>query len=162
MAINSEWIDNDEQLAIECASWSQQTAIAIDTEFMRSDTFFPHIGLLQIADSNGAYLIDPLSIENKSLLVDVFKQPSVTKVIHSCSQDLNVFHHYLNTLPKPIFDTQVAAVEFLHDLEGCLLVEFFLARAAAGKAKIHLVREGLVLFLPFFLEVIEAFLLGRI
>ena len=116
MAINSEWIDNDEQLAIKCASWSQQPAIAIDTEFMRSDTFFPHIGLLQIADSNGAYLIDPLSIENKSLLVDVFKQPSVTKVIHSCSQDLNVFHHYLNTLPEPIFDTQVAAAFLGHGM----------------------------------------------
>ena len=68
MAIKPEWIDNDTQLAIRCASWLQQSAIAIDTEFMRSDTFFPHIGLLQIADNNGAYLVDPLKIENNCIL----------------------------------------------------------------------------------------------
>lgn len=108
-SIRYEWIDEDQQLATLCASWLRQPAIAIDTEFMRSDTFFPHVGLLQIADANGVYLIDPLAMKDKSPLIKVLQQTSVVKVIHSCSQDLAVFHHYLGILPEPIFDTQMAA-----------------------------------------------------
>lgn len=103
------WIDADGPLAALCASWLTQPAIAIDTEFMRSHTFFPHVGLLQIADADSVYLIDPLKIQDKSALIDVLQRPSVVKVMHSCSQDLEVFHHYLGVLPEPIFDTQIAA-----------------------------------------------------
>ena len=115
-SINPQWVDNDQQLASLCASWMRQPIIGVDTEFMRSDTFFPHIGLLQIADADGAYLIDPLKIRDKSSLIEVLKQPSVIKVIHSCSQDLAVFHHYLGIFPEPIFDTQVAAAFVGHGL----------------------------------------------
>ena len=57
MNTSPQWVDNDKQLATLCACWLQKSAIAIDTEFVRSDTFFPHIGLLQIADNDGVYLI---------------------------------------------------------------------------------------------------------
>ena len=108
-AIAFEWVDTDHRLAELSVQWQQQAAIALDTEFIRSRTFFPKIGLLQIADSSGIYLIDPLAITNTQPLKELLQNPSVTKVIHSCSEDLDVFQHYLAVLPAPLFDTQIAA-----------------------------------------------------
>jgi ribonuclease D len=103
------WINTAEELAEFCAKWQQQAAIAIDTEFMRSDTFYPKVGLLQIGDGKGCYLIDPLSLTEVQPLRDLLLNLNVTKVIHSCSEDLDVFKTWLNIVPAPIFDTQIAA-----------------------------------------------------
>jgi ribonuclease D len=103
------WIDQDDQLAELCARWQQQAALAIDTEFMRSDTFYPIAGLLQIGDGKGCYLIDPLAINNLDPLRELLLNPAVTKVLHSCSEDLEVFQRWLGVVPAPLFDTQVAA-----------------------------------------------------
>ena len=114
--VNPQWVDNDKQLTELCTFWLKQSAIAIDTEFMRSETFYPHIGLLQIADNDGVHLIDPLKISDRSPLIKVLLESSIIKVIHSCSQDLAVFHHYLGILPEPIFDTQIAAAFIGHGM----------------------------------------------
>lgn len=103
------WIDRDDQLAALCARWHQQAAIAVDTEFMRSDTFYPIAGLLQIGDGQGCYLIDPLAISDLEPLRALLMDPQVTKVLHSCSEDLEVFQRWLGLVPSPLFDTQVAA-----------------------------------------------------
>ncbi len=104
-----EWVDSDERLQELCSIWSSQKAIALDTEFIRTDTFYPIMGLLQIADETDIYLIDPLAITDKSPLQQLWKNDQVTKVIHSCSEDLDVFNRYLGVLPTPLFDTQIAA-----------------------------------------------------
>lgn len=103
------WIDQDDQLVALCAAWQQQAAIAVDTEFMRSETFYPIAGLLQIGDGKGCYLIDPLGIKNDQPLRELMLNPAVTKVLHSCSEDLEVFQRWLGVVPEPIFDTQIAA-----------------------------------------------------
>ncbi len=103
------WINTAEELAEFCAKWQQQAAIAIDTEFMRSDTFYPKVGLLQIGDGKGCYLIDPLTMTELQPLRDLLVNPQVTKVLHSCSEDLEVFQTWLDVVPAPIFDTQIAA-----------------------------------------------------
>jgi len=103
------WIDQDAELAELCERWSQQGAIAVDTEFMRSETFYPIAGLLQIGDGRGCYLIDPLAIENLKPLRDLFQSPAVTKVLHACSEDLEVFQRWLGVVPEPLFDTQIGA-----------------------------------------------------
>lgn len=103
------WIDRDDQLAELCANWRLQAAIAVDTEFMRSETFYPIAGLLQIGDGKGCYLIDPLAINNNAPLRELMLDPAVTKVLHSCSEDLEVFQRWLDVVPAPIFDTQIAA-----------------------------------------------------
>jgi len=111
MLIPSEpiWIDQDDQLAELCSTWRKQAAIAVDTEFMRSDTFYPIAGLLQIGDGKGCYLIDPLAIKNIAPLRELMLDTAVTKVLHSCSEDLEVFQRWLDVVPAPLFDTQVAA-----------------------------------------------------
>jgi ribonuclease D len=103
------WINTAEELAEFCAKWQAQAAIAIDTEFMRSDTFYPIVGLLQIGDGKGCYLIDPLTMTELQPLRDLLLNSQVTKVLHSCSEDLEVFQTWLNIVPAPIFDTQIAA-----------------------------------------------------
>ena len=111
MLIPSEpiWIDQDDQLAELCSAWRNQAAIAVDTEFMRSDTFYPIAGLLQIGDGKGCYLIDPLAIKNLAPLRELMLDTAVTKVLHSCSEDLEVFQRWLGVVPEPLFDTQIAA-----------------------------------------------------
>jgi ribonuclease D len=103
------WIDQDDQLASLCVTWRQQAAIAVDTEFMRSETFYPIAGLLQIGDGKGCYLIDPLALQNHQPLRELMLDPAVTKVLHSCSEDLEVFQRWLGIVPTPLFDTQIAA-----------------------------------------------------
>ncbi|MBK8186049.1 MAG: ribonuclease D [Cellvibrio sp.] len=103
------WINSAEDLADFCKKWQQQAAIAIDTEFMRSDTFYPKVGLLQIGDGKGCYLIDPLLIKDVQPLRELLLNPNIVKVLHSCSEDLEVFQTWLNLIPNPIFDTQIAA-----------------------------------------------------
>lgn len=103
------WIEQDVELAELCERWSQQAAIAVDTEFMRSDTFYPIAGLLQIGDGTGCYLIDPLAIQDFEPLRQLLLNPAVTKVLHACSEDLEVFQHWLGLVPEPVFDTQLGA-----------------------------------------------------
>lgn len=103
------WVAQDSELAELCQRWQQQAAVAIDTEFMRSNTFYPIAGLIQIGDGKGCYLIDPLAITDLSPLRDLMLNESVTKVMHSCSEDIEVFQRLLGVVPAPLFDTQIAA-----------------------------------------------------
>lgn len=103
------WIDQNAELAELCERWREQGAIAVDTEFMRSETFYPIAGLLQIGDGRGCYLIDPLAIDNLEPLRVLFLDPTVTKVLHACSEDLEVFQRWLGVVPEPLFDTQIGA-----------------------------------------------------
>lgn len=103
------WIDSDDELEALCTRWRQQAAIAVDTEFMRSSTFYPIAGLIQVGDGKGCYLIDPLAITRFDALRELMLDEKVTKVFHSCSEDLEVFQCLLNCVPSPVFDTQLAA-----------------------------------------------------
>lgn len=91
------------------ARQGQAAVVAIDTEFMRRNTFFPQLALLQLCFDDHAWLVDPLALDDKSSLRALFENPRVTKVLHSASEDLEVFAHWLGTLPRPLFDTQRAA-----------------------------------------------------
>jgi ribonuclease D len=111
MIISTEpvWIAHDNELAELCARLHQQAAIAVDTEFMRTDTFYPIAGLIQIGDGKTSYLIDPLAITDFSPLRALMVDENVVKVLHSCSEDIEVFEILLGEVPSPIFDTQIAA-----------------------------------------------------
>lgn len=103
------WIDNDQALSDCCHQLASCKVIAVDTEFMRTDTFYPIAALFQLSDGERCYLIDPLVIENFQPLIDLFKKPSIIKVFHACSEDLEVCETFLNCVPSPIVDTQIAA-----------------------------------------------------
>lgn len=102
-------IADNSELAAWCERWQTLPFIAVDTEFVRTETFFPIAGLIQVGDGEQAYLIDPLAITEWSPLVALLENPQVIKVLHSCSEDLEVFHQLCGAVPKPLFDTQLAA-----------------------------------------------------
>ncbi|WP_426150042.1 ribonuclease D [Pseudomonas sp. DC3000-4b1] len=109
MAIAIEWIRDDQALAARCAEWQALPFIALDTEFVRVDTFYPKVGLLQVSDGHTAFLIDPLTIGAWAPLAELLAAPSVVKVLHACSEDLEVLSRLVGQLPLPLFDTQLAA-----------------------------------------------------
>ena len=82
--------------------------VAVDTEFRRRDTFFPQVALLQLCWRKDAYLIDPTRVFNLDPVVELLSNPQVIKLIHSPSEDLEVFDRWLQVLPSPLFDTQRA------------------------------------------------------
>lgn len=109
MANDIHWILDDAGLAEHCAAWQALPFVALDTEFMRVDTFYPIAGLLQVSDGAVAYLIDPLRIGDWRPFAVLLEAPNVVKVLHSCSEDLEVLLRLTGSLPAPLFDTQLAA-----------------------------------------------------
>ncbi|HDY97902.1 MAG TPA: ribonuclease D [Pseudomonas sabulinigri] len=102
-------IDRNADLASWCAHWLTLPYVAVDTEFVRTETFYPIAGLIQIGDGKRAYLIDPLEITDWAPLVELLQAPDVVKVLHACSEDLEVFSRLCGAYPLPLFDTQLAA-----------------------------------------------------
>ncbi len=102
-------VTRDEELAELCSRWRQMPFLALDTEFMRVNTFYPRLGLLQVCDGQASYLLDPLALSDWQAFVELLEEPSIVKVLHSCSEDLLVFSGYFGCIPDPVFDTQRAA-----------------------------------------------------
>ncbi|MEN5237080.1 ribonuclease D [Pseudomonas sp. TWI923] len=109
MAIEIHWIRDDQTLAEHCQSWRELPFVALDTEFMRVDTFYPKAGLIQVGVGEHAYLIDPLLIGDWQPLAELLDDTTVVKVLHACSEDLEVLLRLTGKLPQPLFDTQLAA-----------------------------------------------------
>ncbi|WP_372866977.1 ribonuclease D [Pseudomonas sp.] len=109
MAIDIHWIRDNASLAQHCAGWRSLPFVAVDTEFMRVDTFYPIAGLLQVSEGERAYLIDPLLIDDWAPFSALLQDPAVVKVLHACSEDLEVFLRLTGSLPVALFDTQLAA-----------------------------------------------------
>lgn len=100
--------DNTSLLEI-CNLAQHQSAVALDTEFMRVSTYFPKLGLIQLYDGERVSLIDPLAITDFSPFVELLANPKVLKILHSCSEDLLVFLQEFDQLPRPMIDTQIMA-----------------------------------------------------
>lgn len=106
-ALNIVWVADNASLATWCDYWAQLPVIAVDTEFIRRSTYFPITGLIQISEGDKAVLIDPLAIDEWQPLKALMVNPSVMKVFHACSEDMDVFDRLLGVLPTPFYDTQI-------------------------------------------------------
>jgi len=104
-----EVVDRDERLADLAERWLREPAVGLDTEFVRERTFFARLGLIQVADSEGCYLVDMVSIRDRAPLAAVVQAREVTKVFHSPSEDLEILHQAVGHAPEPVFDCQIAA-----------------------------------------------------
>lgn len=103
------WVAQDAQLAHLCTQIHTSTT-ALDTEFIRVDTFYPQPGLIQMADATGQiYLLDPLALKQLDPLRAWMQDTNQLKLIHSCSEDLEVFYQWLGVWPQGLLDTQIAA-----------------------------------------------------
>ena len=102
-------ITEDSALAEVCAFARQQSAVALDTEFVRTRTLYPQLGLFQLYAGDEVALIDPTMIQDFSPFIALLADDRVTKVLHACGEDLEVFQHTFQQLPQPMCDTQVMA-----------------------------------------------------
>lgn len=87
---------------------NNEKLIAVDTEFHRETTYYPQLALIQIATDSLVACIDPLAFNAKLALKNILLNSNITKVFHSCSQDLEVLYYYLGATPTPVYDTQLA------------------------------------------------------
>ncbi|MEG3122531.1 ribonuclease D [Sphingomonas sp. GB1N7] len=105
-------ITDSATLANLCARLSTADFVCVDTEFMRENTFWPELCLIQIADTEEAAAIDPMApgLDMKPLLDLMTENQDVLKVFHAGGQDLEIIYNLTGKTPYPLFDTQVAAM----------------------------------------------------
>lgn len=92
-----------------CAGLRGASWLALDTEFIREQTYYPQLCLVQIASPDQIACIDPLALPSLEPLLAVLYDPTVTKVLHAAYQDLEIFYCLRGAVPAPVFDTQQAA-----------------------------------------------------
>ena len=107
MSFDRIWVDNLEHLEELCAGWQTLDELAMDTEFIRTDTFYPRPALLQVGDGKACYLLDVLALGRPECLLNLLVTGPL-KIFHSCSEDLEMLQHWLGVLPNPLVDTQLA------------------------------------------------------
>src|SRR3546814_559050 len=95
-----------------CSRLATVDFVAVDTEFMRENTYWPDLCLIQIASSEEAAAIDPKApgLDLKPLLDLLVENEDVLKVLHAGAQDLEIIYNLTRKTPWPMFDTQVAAM----------------------------------------------------
>ncbi len=103
-------ITTSEALADICARLSKAEFVAVDTEFMRENTYWPELCLVQIADDKEAAAIDPMApdLDLSPLLDLLVDNEDVLKVFHAGGQDVEIIYNLTGRTPHPIFDTQIA------------------------------------------------------
>ncbi len=105
-------ITNTASLKEFCQSLENAPYITVDTEFLRERTYYAKLCLIQVScpDKNGA-LIDVVEGDiDLSPLQELFENDQILKVFHAPRQDLEIFYTLFKILPKPLFDTQIAAM----------------------------------------------------
>src|SRR5690348_11679067 len=104
-------ITTTDELAAFCKPLADAEFVAVETEFMRERTYWPKLCLAQVAGPEDAAAIDALADGiDLSPLDELMANPKVLKVFHAARQDLEIFYLRMNSVPQPLFDTQVAAM----------------------------------------------------
>ncbi|MEJ0025428.1 MAG: ribonuclease D [Rhizomicrobium sp.] len=104
-------MDNNADLSALIAEMEDAPYIALDTEFMRDQTYWPKLCLIQVAAPGVEAIVDPLA-EGIDLapFYELLKKPGIVKVLHAARQDIEIFHHQGGMIPDPLFDSQIAAM----------------------------------------------------
>jgi len=101
-------VDNNDELGKLCLNLSSSRLIALDTEFVRTNTFYGRLGLIQLYDGITCYLIDPIKITAWESFCRLIEEPKNKTVFHSASEDLSLLQTCLKISPNNLFDSQVA------------------------------------------------------
>ncbi len=108
------YVSTPQQLTTLCHALRHSRWLAIDTEFMREKTYYAQLCLLQVASEDVIACVDPLALADMSPLLDLIYSSAIVKVMHSGRQDLEIFYDLRGELPRPMFDTQIAATLLGH------------------------------------------------
>ncbi|GGB94499.1 ribonuclease D [Novosphingobium endophyticum] len=132
-------ITRTEDLAALCERLAKSDFISVDTEFMRENTYWPELCLVQIANTEEAAAIDPMAqgIDLSPMLDLLTDNEDVLKVFHAGGQDVEIIYNVTGRTPHPIFDTQIAmmAVSQSEQIGYSNLVESWLGIAVDKGAR---------------------------
>jgi ribonuclease D len=103
------------ELQALCARLARAPWLALDTEFMRVNTYRARLCLVQLATPEEIACVDPLTLGDIAPLLELLYAPSIVKVLHAARQDLEVFADLRGAAPRPVFDTQIAAALLGYD-----------------------------------------------
>ena len=103
------YIANQEKLERFIERALNSSVLAIDTEFLREKTYYARLCLIQMATDDEVVVIDPFEIEDLHVLAPLLESPSIVKVFHAGTQDIEILWREIGVFPWPLFDTQVAA-----------------------------------------------------
>lgn len=104
-------ITSTADLATACTELARHDFVAVDTEFIREQTFWPKLCLIQMAGPGVEALVDPLAAGiDLAPFYALMADTRVTKVFHAARQDVEIVWNQARTIPTPLFDTQVAAM----------------------------------------------------
>jgi ribonuclease D len=107
-------VETNEALAAFLGELSTAPYLALDTEFLRDQTYYPKLCLIQVAAPGKPGvegIIDPLAPGlDLAPFYELLKRPDIVKVLHAARQDIEIFYLQGGVLPDPLFDTQVAAM----------------------------------------------------
>src|ERR1700742_5273646 len=104
-------VETNEALAAFVAELAHAPYLALDTEFLRDQTYYPKLCLIQVAAPGTEGIIDPLAPGlDLSPFYELLKRPDIVKVLHASRQDIEIFYLQGGVLPQPLFDTQIAAM----------------------------------------------------
>ena len=101
----NHWIEQPEVLAERLAAWKGQPLVAMDTEFIRERTYYPQLALVQLAIPGEILLVDPTAPGVGPVLALFLEDPTVTKLMHSASEDLQALLRGCGAVPAPVFWT---------------------------------------------------------
>ncbi|WP_235839736.1 ribonuclease D [Cognaticolwellia mytili] len=110
------YVEDAQQLNLICQSYAQADLLAIDTEFVRTRTLYPKLGLIQINDGKTLALIDPVALPDLTPFWQLMENPNIVKVLHACSEDLEVFLTAGNCRPVNLIDSQIIMAFLGHGL----------------------------------------------
>jgi ribonuclease D len=106
-----EAITTTEALAAFCTRMATEGFVTVDTEFLRETTYYPKLCLIQVAGKDEAVLIDPLSGDlDLAPFFALMANEKVLKVFHAAKQDFEILYQLSGALPRPVIDTQIAAM----------------------------------------------------
>ncbi len=108
------YINSQDQLGGVIDLIKKTKLVALDTEFTRETTYYPILSIIQVALKNSSnsqelFIIDCLSGINLEEFFTVIADVKIIKILHSSTQDLQIFNHKSNLLPQGIIDTQIMA-----------------------------------------------------
>jgi len=104
-------ITSSSALSEICSSLAGNAFVAVDTEFMREQTFWPDLCLIQLAGPGEEAIVDPMApgLDLKPFY-DLMADTRVVKVFHAARQDVEIVYSEAGLIPTPLFDTQIAAM----------------------------------------------------
>ena len=104
-------ITTTSDLKLACDDFAKSPFVAVDTEFMRETTFWPILCLIQMASADLEVIVDPLAPDlDLAPFYTLMMNEGVVKVFHAARQDIEIVFAQTGKVPKPVFDSQVAAM----------------------------------------------------